>query len=249
MPNKKICPHCDRKFVNLSRHKCKVAPPKEETKTKAKKKGGKKPKSNVKKKSSQKSSKSKIVEITEKSRTKENSKKKSYSEIDKEILSLIETKKIIYQDEIIELAESKYDIDVKNIEKSLFRLANRQKITIKSDLKEGIRKDRIDFIEEYEIKNKSAMKKKGDVASWTIVEDCPCFLCPEVIKCNVGNNSYSVSVINREKRILTNPYYCSYLKRWLDCKVSEPPVEYKNPFKGGAYFGKKKKKKARAKSK
>ena len=199
----------------------------------------------MKNKTSQNSSKS---EIAEKSRTKENSKKKSYSEIDKEILSLIESKKIIYQDEIIELSGSKYNIDVKNVEKSLVRLANRQKITIQSDLKEGIRKDRIDFIEEYEIKNKSAMKKKGDLASWTIVEDCPCFLCPEVIKCNVGNNSYSVSVINSEKQILTNPYYCSYIKRWLDCKVSEIPVEYKNPFKGGGYFGKKKKKKARAKT-
>jgi hypothetical protein len=243
MPNKQICPHCGRKFVNLSRHKCKVAPPVEETKTKTKKKSAKKSKSSAKKKSSPKSTKS---EIAEKSRTKENS-KKSFSSIDKEILSLIETRKIIYQDEIIEIAESKYDIDAKNVEKSLFRLSNRQKITIQSDLKGGIRKDRIDFIEEYEIKNKSSMKKKGDVASWTVVEDCPCFLCPEVIKCNVGNNSYSVSVINREKQILTNPYYCSYIKRWIDCKVGE--IEYHNPFKGGAYFGKKKKKKARAKPK
>ena len=156
--NKKICPHCGRKFVNLSRHKCKVKPPIEETKTKANKKGVKKSKSKVKKKSSQKSSKS---VITEKPRTRENSKKKSSSEIDKEILSFIENKKIIYQDEIIAIAESKYDIDIKNVEKSLFRLANRQKITIKADLKEGIRKDRIDFIEEYEIKDKSSMKKKG----------------------------------------------------------------------------------------
>ncbi len=245
MPKTQICPHCGRKFVNLSRHKCKVAPPLEETKTKAKKKGVKKSKSSVKKKSSPKLSKS---EIAEKSRIRENLKKKSYSLIDSEILSLIETKKIIYQDEIIELAESKYDIDVKNVENSLFRLSNRQKITIKSDLKGGIRKDRIDFIEEYEIKNKSAMKKKGDLASWTVIEDCPCFLCPEVIKCNVGNNSYSVSVINREKQILTNPYYCSYMKRWLDCAVDDE-IKYHNPFKGGAYFGKKKKKKARAKPK
>ena len=246
MANKQICPHCGLKFVNLSRHKCKVAPPKEDTKTKTKKKVVKKPKSNVKKKSSQNSSKS---EIAERSKTKENSKKKSYSLMDSEILSLIEDKKVMYQDEMTELAESKFDIDIKNLEKSLVRLANRQKITIQSDLKEGIRKDRIDFIEDYEIKDKSAMKKKGDLASWTIVDDCPCFLCPEVIKCNVGNNSYSVSVINSEKQILTNPCYCSYIKRWLDCKVSETPVEYKNPFKGGAYFGKKKKKKARASSK
>ncbi|MCP4763528.1 MAG: hypothetical protein GY870_17275 [archaeon] len=214
---KETCPHCGNKFVDLSRHKCKQAPKsskkKKSTKKSSKKKGVQKKTSRKTKKSSKKTSKTKPKSIPE-SKAKSNSRRKSYSEIDKEVLSILKEDKTIFNDDLLKKL-THLNIDVKTLEKSIFRLVSKQKLKVKSDVKEGIRKDRVTFIEEYEIKNKTEIFEKNEL-NWQNMNDCPCFLCSDVSKCNEGQNE-------------TNPILCANLVDWINCCLEGNT--YLNPFK------------------
>jgi hypothetical protein len=107
------------------------------------------------------------------------------------------------------------DIDGKTLDKSINRLVSKQKLNIKSDVKEGIRLDKISFIEEYEIKDSKEVFEKDEL-DWQNMNDCPCFLCPDVSKCNEGQNE-------------TNPVHCENLVVWINCCLKGEI--YTNPFK------------------
>ena len=193
MAKKKIqCPYCEKSFVSLSRHKCKLDP-----------------NLTVENESSQ----AKSSTSTKKTSASIAKKKRNYSEIDKEVLNLIKERQEIYKDEII----SSLNIDEKLLVNSINRLKTKQKIQIKSDLVEGIRKELVKFIEEYKLKNECAEPKNGDSVPWETMGNCPCFLCPNVNKCNFGQNE-------------TNPIRCSYLVEWITSRLQNLP--YESPFKG-----------------
>jgi len=242
MVAKQVCPYCSKEFVNLSRHKCKLKQTNPSSSKKKKPTKSKKSPSNSQKKSQ-------VSAILDEKKQKASSKRKGYSEIDKEVFGVIKQKKSTFFDEIVDFFSKDETLDEKTLEKSLYRLEAKQKISMISDVKEGFRKIRVDYIEDYEIKNKSALKNKADLSSWEILDDCPCFLCPEIIKCNVGNSSFMDASIDKNTTVNTNPFFCEYLESWLNCRINEPPLEYKSPFKGGAYLDKKKKKKAKAEAK
>ena len=184
------CPYCGNLFVSLPRHKCKLAPDLDTE--------------------DPKSSTSSSTATSSKSTSK---KKRNYSEIDKEVLSFIQESKEVYKDEIA----GSLKIDEKLLVNSINRLKSKQKIQIKSDLVEGIRKELVQYIEEYKLKGNSSETKNGDSVTWETMGDCPCFLCPNVTKCNFGQNE-------------TNPVHCQYLVEWINCSLTK--MHYENPFKG-----------------
>ncbi|MHA1452529.1 MAG: hypothetical protein ACTSRD_06690 [Promethearchaeota archaeon] len=192
MANKKTeCPYCGKLFTSLPRHKCKLAPDAD----------------------SKKSAKSDSTQSASNSAKNSAKKKRNYSEIDKEVLAFIKEHKDIYKDEVV----SALTIDEKLLVNSINRLKAKQKIKIKKDLVEGIRKELIQYIEEYKLKNKCADTKNGDSITWETMGNCPCFLCPNVSKCNYG-------------QIETNPIHCKYLVEWINSKLSN--THYESPFKG-----------------
>lgn len=229
MAKKQSCPYCGNKFVYLSRHKCKFAPEDNESESTTTNSGNTEPsddpiyktKSTAQKKNQKKinqtSSKNShsSSESTTNKKQQNMQKKKSYSEIDRDILSLIETRKIMHRDELSDL----FELDEKTIEKSLGRLEGKQKISMHSDVVEGVRKDKITYVEEYKIKDRSEIIDKNDPVAWETLGDCPCFLCPDITKCNTG-------------QIETNPIKCMHLVEWLNCQLIE--TVYKNPFKGSS---------------
>ena len=185
------CPYCGKLFVSLPRHKCKMAPD-----------------ADLDENETTNST------LSTNSPTKTSSKKKrNYSEIDKEVLAYIKEHQEIYKDVVV----GALDIDEKLLVNSINRLKTKQKIKIKSDLVEGIRKELIQYIEEYELKTKCADPKNGETISWETMGNCPCFLCPNVSKCNFGQNE-------------TNPIHCSYLVEWINSRLNSS--HYESPFKG-----------------
>ncbi len=185
------CPYCGNSFASLQRHKCKLDPDSES-------------------KSNPKPSKTNSTAASSKSTAK---KKRNYSEIDKEVLIFMKERQEVYKDVIID----ELGIDEKLLVNSINRLKTKQKIKIKSDLVEGIRKDLIQYIEEYHLKGNCAEAKSGNEITWETMGNCPCFLCPNVTKCNFGQNE-------------TNPIHCQYLVNWINCRLSN--TFYDNPFKG-----------------
>ena len=185
------CPYCEKFFVSLPRHKCKLDP-------------------KAKSEQNEKSSTSDSTAASNKSSLK---KKRNYSEIDKEVLNYIKEKGDVYKDRILKTLK----IDEKLLVNSINRLKNKQKINIKADLVEGIRKELVQYIEEYKMKGKCADVKNGDPLTWETMGNCPCFLCPNVTKCNYGQNE-------------TNPIHCQHLVNWINSRLLN--THYENPFKG-----------------
>jgi hypothetical protein len=184
------CPYCGNLFVSLSRHKCKLAPVSSDEKAKP--------------------SKSNSTANSDKISSK---KKRNYSEIDKEVLNYVKNHDDVYKDEIAKALK----IDEKLLVNSITRLKNKQKIQIKSDLVEGIRRELIQYIEEYKLKGNCSDTKTGNGINWETMGNCPCFLCPNVTKCNFGQNE-------------TNPIHCQYLVDWINCRLYN--THYETPFKG-----------------
>ncbi len=185
------CPYCEKFFVSLPRHKCKLDPNLNMDET----------------------TQSKSSVSGNKSTAALSKKKRNYSEIDKEVLNLIKNRQEIYKDEIIVSLK----IDEKLLVNSINRLKAKQKIQIKSDLVEGIRKELVKYIEEYVLKNECADSKNSNSVTWETMGNCPCFLCPNVNKCNFGQNE-------------TNPIRCSYLVEWITSRLQN--THYESPFKG-----------------
>ncbi|MHA1729451.1 MAG: hypothetical protein ACTSWY_12065 [Promethearchaeota archaeon] len=214
-----ICPYCGLTFIYLSRHKCKLSPNKDGS-----------------------VSLDEEVKIPSKKLKKKTKKtKKDFSKINEIVLSIVTRKKELFIDELMELLEDQPEIDEKTLKSSLSQLKDKQLISYKLDVKEGFRMGRINYIEEYDFEDKKIQYEKNDQNSWDTLGDCPCFLCPEIKKCNVGNTSIS-DVIKKENSQI-NPFYCSHLTNWINCMVSDPPIPYDNPFMGAKYLDKKKKKK------
>lgn len=225
---KQTCPYCGLKFVNLARHKCELSgefEEDEESEPKLKKKTSSRKSSspsNYHIKSSRKmpSAKSKSINqlksesISSKSKKKPAVKRKSYAEIDKEVFELIKQSKEIYFEDILK----KLEIDEKILEKSISRLSTKQKIKISSDIKNGLRKEVLSYIEEYENLTKPEQKiDKTDPIKWDTLGDCPCFLCSEINRCNTGQNE-------------VNPIICEYLIKWMNyCLLGK---QYTSPFRG-----------------
>ncbi|MBN2157316.1 MAG: hypothetical protein JW776_14820 [Candidatus Lokiarchaeota archaeon] len=185
------CPYCGKLYISLARHKCKLAPNSE----------------------MEEENPHNTNSTNDMSRF-SGKKKLNYSEIDKEVLVLVKKNQEIYKDEILE----SLNIDEKLLVNSINRLKTKQKIQIKSDLVEGIRKDLVKFIEEYKMKtDPSDSNKNPNTITWETMGNCPCFLCPNVEKCNLGQNE-------------TNPVHCQFLVDWINCRLSN--THYENPFKG-----------------
>lgn len=224
---KQTCPYCGLKFVNLTRHKCELSgefEEDEESELKHSKKASSK-KNNGHSSSNSKSSRklpsksksintSKSESVSSKSKKKTIVKRKSYAEIDKEVFELIKQSREIYFEEILK----KLEIDEKFLEKSISRLSTKQKIKISSDIKNGLRKEVLSYIEDYESLPKPDQKtEKVDPVKWDTLGDCPCFLCPEINRCNTGQNE-------------VNPIICEYLIKWMNyCLIGKP---YTSPFRG-----------------
>jgi len=185
------CPYCEQFFLDLTRHKCKQATDMDPDETSSSRRTTK-PSS---------ASKSHI------------NKKRNSSEIDKDVLALVKERHEVYKDKIIDFLK----IDEKLIVNSIKRLQTKQKVQIKSDLVEGIRKELIQYIEEYTFKTNCVESKNGNAVTWETMGNCPCFLCPNVTKCNFGQNE-------------TNPVHCQYLVEWITSRLKN--VHYENPFKG-----------------
>jgi hypothetical protein len=183
------CPYCGKLFVNLQRHKCKLDPDSDSVDV---------------------ISSSKSDSLSQSASSK---KKRNYSEIDKDVLNFVKEHKEVYKDVIL----VKLKIDEKLLVNSINRLKTKQKIQIKSDLVEGIRKELVQYIEEYKLKGNCAETKDGENVTWETMGNCPCFLCPNVTKCNLGQNE-------------TNPINCTYIVDWINCRLNN--THYENPFKG-----------------
>ena len=108
------CPYCEKSFVSLTRHKCKLNP-------------------NLNMEDETPQSKSSVS--GSKSSSTSSKKKRNYSEIDKEVLNFVKNQHEIYKDQIL----TALNIEEKLLVNSINRLKTKQKIQIKSDLVEGIR--------------------------------------------------------------------------------------------------------------
>lgn len=139
-------------------------------------------------------------------------KRKSYSEIDKDIQTILKENKVMFKNEL----QKVLDIDEKALEKSIARLLSKQRLTVKADVKDGFRVEKITYIEDYEIKNTKEVINRNEI-HWETLGDNPCFLCPDVRKCNAGQAE-------------TNPIRCQYLIDWINCCLKNQA--YKSPFKG-----------------
>ncbi|MHA1821700.1 MAG: hypothetical protein ACTSU2_07100 [Promethearchaeota archaeon] len=148
---------------------------------------------------------------------------KNYAEIDREIYEIVREKRDIVKDELKGLM----DLDDKILDNAIKRLENKQKITIKNDIIEGVRKEILKYIEEYEIVDQSEVISKDDPLTWDTLSDCPCFLCPDLKTCSSGQND-------------KNPQNCQYLAEWIRCSLNNE--KYENPFKGLAILSKDKEK-------
>jgi len=184
------CPYCGKLFVSLPRHKCKDAPNTETN-----------------------DSTLDTSEASSSSQPSSSKKKRNYSEIDKEVLAYIKKKTEVYKDTLLKSLK----IDEKLLVNSINRLKTKQKIQIKADLVEGIRRELIQYIEEYNLKENCSESKNGNSVTWETMGNCPCFLCPNVTKCNFGQNE-------------TNPIHCSYLVEWINSRLAN--THYETPFKG-----------------
>ncbi|HMF30825.1 MAG TPA: MarR family winged helix-turn-helix transcriptional regulator [Candidatus Lokiarchaeia archaeon] len=49
--------------------------------------------------------------------------------------------------------------------------------------------------------------------TWETLENCPCFACPDLDACNVGQNK-------------NNPQFCLHLTRWMNCCMTNVPFEH-----------------------
>ncbi len=49
--------------------------------------------------------------------------------------------------------------------------------------------------------------------SWETLDNCPCFSCPDLDACNVGQNK-------------NNPQFCLFLTRWMGCCYQHMPFEH-----------------------
>lgn len=183
------CPTCGKLFVSLSRHNCPLNPDYDSDET---------------------TPTASSISAAEKALAK---KKRNYSEIDKEVLAFIKARTNVYKDVIL----STLKIDEKLLGNSINRLQSKQKIVIKSDLVEGIRKELVQYIEEYKLKGNCSDSKNGNSTAWETMGNCPCFLCPNVSQCNLGQNE-------------TNPMHCIYIVDWINCRLTN--THYENPFIG-----------------
>lgn len=146
--------------------------------------------------------------------SKKSKKRRNYSEIDKQVFLIIEKVERIYFHELHKKLEDE-DISAKILKNSLERLAKKHKITLCNDLQEGVRRERIDLVEQYDLKDSESLTKGEKEFLLDSFGNCPCFLCPVVDRCSTGQNEL-------------NPVHCEHLKEWLRCNIEGE--EYDNPF-------------------
>ncbi|MHA1341258.1 MAG: hypothetical protein ACTSRZ_14755 [Promethearchaeota archaeon] len=219
MAKKQKCPYCGNYYVYLNRHKCPLAPKgNNESSNELHNK-----KANIQNQNnSSLSSSSNTVRKTITNKNSKSRKRRSYSKIDKQVLKLVSQENEIYFDVISE----QLDINPKILERSLRRLEQKHKITFEYDIIQGVRKEKVKFIKEYEISNNNSIISKNGQVEWETLGDCPCFLCPNTDKCNPGHTEFS-------------PIKCEHIHEWIQCSLSNTP--YKSPYY--KYYEEKKKKK------
>ena len=215
---------------------------KKSTKKKVSKKTTKKKKISKKsssKKTKQKSSSSKAVSSqvkakkgskkkkSAKSDNKSSVKKMNYSEIDKLIMEMLDISPELFIDDI----KKQLNLTDSEINKAIKRLESKKKI-IKKSIMEGSKWNTTLFkVDDYGISPKTKKKSK---LIWNTINDCPCFLCPVINKCTLGQN-------------YNNPKDCEHLSIWLEASVTN--ILYVSPFHPNFEMKKKKSKSSITKEK
>ena len=197
------------------------------TKKKSTKKSTKKsPKKTTKKKSSKVSSKSKSSSAKTKlsssispksgggSKEAGKSKKKNYSLIDKEIFALLEKQpkhQLILTD-----IETILELSLEEVKKAIKRMENKNppKINAKLVMDASRWVTQITKVEDYGSSSKS--KKKSNKLVWKTENDLPCFICPYISKCSLGQLQY-------------NPKICPFMTLWLQTSIKGEKYT-ENPF-------------------
>ena len=136
-------------------------------------------------------------------------KKKNYSEIDRDILTLLATSRIEFVEEI----RISLDLTSDEIKKAMTRLSNKDKVFVEDIMHGGKWLAQCSVVELYggEIK-----KKKTAKLVWDTAGDLPCFICPNIKKCKEGQDSM-------------NPRDCNLLTDWVLCQLKGE--KYDSPLK------------------
>lgn len=197
---KETCPYCGKSFAYLSRHKCKIKERVEgvgEDKTEAERR----------------------IERIEETRKQI---RRALKKDEKIILNLINRKKELYFDELLELTNKNRD----DLEKILEILSLQSRIKLNRELIDSSWTKRINSIEKYEdikVKDVKINKKKKDFI-WDLFGYQPCFICPYIVeRCNDTNPN------------ILNPHHCPWLTEWIEAYVEgkEYRVNFEEVKKGG----------------
>ncbi|MHA1730413.1 MAG: hypothetical protein ACTSU5_00630 [Promethearchaeota archaeon] len=182
----------------------------------AKKRAGKKPVKKKAKAPRKKKKKAPPKKPPAKSRKKASTKKVSNARtrrraLESSVLQLIEQEEPI---NIVELKDKMAEDGGKvasgdEIDDALRALFLREDISRTRVLEKGA------WVYEFTINNDGKASESGK-KKWETLGNCPCFVCPSLDKCNIGQNRH-------------NPHYCEHLTEWVFCQLRKVP--YKHRFK------------------
>ena len=180
---KETCPYCGKSFAYLSRHKCKI---------KERLEGGAEDKTETERR---------IERIEETKKQIRRGLKKD----EKTVLNIINRKKDLYFEELLELTGKKRD----DLEEVLEVLSLQSKIRLNRELIDSSWTKKVSSIEEYnevKVKEVKINKRKKDYI-WDLFSRQPCFICPFVDKCNETNMDQ------------LNPHHCPWLTEWINISL------------------------------
>ncbi|GAB4316440.1 MAG: hypothetical protein Kow0069_18640 [Promethearchaeota archaeon] len=127
----------------------------------------------------------------------------------KQLLELIADFQPITQSEIVERAfdSSPTEEEMEELNQALSALYFEKKVFRTRVLERGAWM--------YEFRLSDEKKPLSAKKEWETMGNCPCFVCPDLSKCNTGQNRY-------------NPQYCQHMSQWIACSLEG--VEYAHKF-------------------
>lgn len=233
---KTTCPYCGRKYVNIENHQnCTkwpkgAPPPWEVVEKEAAKESPKKGKAEKKaaKKAAKKATKSKKTtkkddEVNKKEEVPKKGTTKPKKTVPKKVSTARARKKAL-ETALLALIQaeepiSKYDLwemvvedDGLNFEEADVDIAL-QNMFKNEEIKRNRVLDRGGWVYEFTINNDGKDVESGK-KKWETMGNCPCFICPSLDKCNIGQNRY-------------NPHYCEHMTQWLICQRDNTSYAHK----------------------
>jgi hypothetical protein len=144
-------------------------------------------------------------------------KKRNYSEIDKDVLTVITENRTI----LIEEIQKALHLTEDETKKAVKRLEAKNKVKSDRVMEVGKWMTRVNLVDNYGMDSQAPKKIIAELV-WNTQGDLPCFLCPQTRKCGQGQENL-------------NPEKCVDLTEWIDARMfnKEYVCKFKNQVNEG----------------